>query len=461
MLPHKLARLLVARRRTVTATVAVSLALLTVLTATPASAKTAADVSPSSSSLPPSLPHRSWNGLALTPPMGFDTWQNYGTNNTQQDIVDAANMLVSTGLAKLGYNYVVVSEGWNTTYRDANGNLVADPDPTKFPKGIKWLANYVHSRGLKFGIYEDVGTMTCAGRAGMYGHYQQDMNQFASWGVDYLWEDGCNVPYDSYPEQTRAQVANKLWGQVAQAIRNTGRRIVNEDSAPADFLNYRTNEPEPGYEQVMARVAQYGNTFRIGSDIRDDWGSIVRNYQQDNAPNLASYAGPGHWSSPDFLLVGNQTAEQAGLTSTQEQSQLSLWAELASPLWFSVDPKHLSSDALRILSNKSVIAIDQDPLGAQGTIVQSGTNYDVLAKPLANGDVSVALFNRGSTPISIATTARTVGLRRSDEYVLDDLWTKKSTVSTNRIAATVEPGQVVLYRVSTDKGVKGGVKVGQ
>jgi alpha-galactosidase len=379
--------------------------------------------------------------------MGFDTWQYYTTDFNQQAIVDAADMLVKTGLNKRGYNYVTVSEGWNTESRDANGNLVAESD--RFPKGIAWLANYVHSKGLKFGIYGDIGTVTCAGRAGMFDHYQQDIDQFAAWGVDYIWLDACNVPFDKFPDLTNVQVEQNLYGQIADAIRKTGRPMVDEVSAPAYFIGDTTQ-----YPQAMAFSGRAGNLFRIGRDISDSWASILNNYADDTQPNIASYAGPGHWNSPDWLLVGNQTAEHV-LTPTQERSQFSLWAELAAPLLFSADPTKMSSGALETLSNSDVIAVDQDPLGAQGKIVQSGADYDVLAKPLANGDVAVTMFNHGSTTISIVTTAHTVGLRNSDEYVLRNLWTKTSTVTADRIPATVAPDQVVMYRVSPGKGQSG------
>lgn len=409
-------------------------ALLPVSVVTPA----AMAAGPTATAAPASVSGSSYNGLALTPPMGFNDWAGFGCNSQMNEslFTKTADAMANLGLNKLGYQYVNIDDCWMQHDRDANGNLQVDT--TRFPHGLAWLADYIHGKGLKFGLYEDAGYRTCQGAAGMYGHFPQDANLLASWGMDYLKLDYCNQPNDQYPGKTAGQVAETVYSQASQALLDTGRPIVFSESAPAYFCCSGTN-----FDYVMSWIGQHGNLWRYGSDISDNWASVIRNYTQDNTPGLSSYAGPGHWNDADMLEIGN-----GGLTATEEQSQFTLWSELASPLLLSTDLTKLSQAGLDIVGNKDVIAIDQDPLGAQGTIVQSGNNYDVLAKPLANGDMSVVLFNKGATAQTITTTAATAGFTGDPgAYIMTDLWNKKRTETAGVISANVPAHGATIYRV--------------
>ncbi|MFC0540267.1 NEW3 domain-containing protein [Kutzneria chonburiensis] len=376
----------------------------------------------------------SYNGLALTPPMGFNDWQHYRCDITEQTILSNATALVTTGLARHGYNYVNVDDCWMASQRDADGVLQANP--ATFPHGIGWLAGQVHRLGLKFGIYQDGGYRTCGGFPGMYGHIQQDADTFASWGVDFLKLDYCNQPTDQYPGDSPAQVAKIVYAEVSRALLSTHRPIVFSESAPAYFCC-----TGPNFTDIMSWVGDTGNLWRFGDDIQPSWSSILTNYREDNTPGLAAHAGPGRWNDADMLLAGT-----AGTTPTEQQSQFSLWAELASPLLLSADLGSLSPQTIAMLSNQDVLAVDQDPLGAQGTIVHSDADADVLAKPLANGDAAIALFNKSATARNISTSAGNAG-----GYRLTDLWSHQTTETTGTISADVPAHGVALYRVHRSK----------
>jgi alpha-galactosidase len=384
----------------------------------------------------------SYNGLALTPPMGFNDWAGFECDSSMNEtlFVDTANEIVKLGLNKLGYDYVNIDDCWMQATRDAQGNLQVDT--TRFPHGLKWLGDYIHSKGLKFGIYEDAGYETCQGAAGSYGHFAQDAKQFASWGVDYVKLDYCNQPLDQFPGKTQAQVAQIVYGEASQALLHSGRPMVFSESAPAYVCCSGAN-----FDNELSWISTTGNLWRFGSDIYDAWPSILTNFDQDNTPGLAALAGPGHWNDADMFEIGN-----GGLTLTEEQTQFTLWSEMASPLLLSTDLAKLSPAELAIVGNKDVIAVDQDPLGAQGTIVQSGSGYDVLAKPLEGGDVSVVLFNRGNTARTITTTASAVGLPTGAPYQLENLVSKQKTVSDGVISANLAPHATVIYRVHTNGG---------
>jgi alpha-galactosidase len=393
---------------------------------------------PADTWLPKPASYPSENGLALTPPMGFNDWAYYGCGISQKLFTGTADELVKTGLAGDGYRYVNLDDCWPAKNRNAQGRLAANP--TLFPQGLTWLGDYLHAKGLKFGIYEDAGTTTCAGLPGSWGHFAQDARTFASWGVDYLKLDGCNVP--SVSGRTAAQTYRSAYTKMSRALQGTGRPMIFSESAPAYF--YGT----PGFTKIMSWVGHEGDLWRFGSDIADNWASVLTNYRQDNSYHLARYAGPGHWNDPDMLEVNNP-----GLSHTEQASQFSLWAEMAAPLLISTDMSHLSRQALSILSNKAVIAVDQDPYGAQGTVVKTEGKVDVLAKPLADGDISVALFNMGNTSANPSISAHDAGFSISPQgYLLDNLWTHQVTETASAIAANVPPHGVVMYRVTPVHG---------
>lgn len=387
-----------------------------------------------------------WDGLALTPPMGYNNWSYFQCRINEQVILSQAKALVSTGLAKKGYNTITIDDCWMAKKRTADGTLVGDPQ--KFPHGMAWMGEQIHGLGLKYGIYEDAGVTTCGKFPGSWSFLQKDADTFAKWKVDYIKLDGCNVP--KVEGQTTEQTYQYAYKTFSDAILHSGRKMVFSESAPAYF-----EETPDDWYRVLGWVAKYGNLWREGRDIAlgqepgtNKWLSLNYNYRYN--AGLEKYAGPGHWNDPDFLLVGD-----SGLSKDEMQSQMSLWAVMAAPLISSTDLTQVSPSALAILGNEDVIAIDQDPAGVQGHIVQfrhdyrnNGNNYDVLAKPLANGDVAVVLYNASTTQKTIATTASLVGLKSGSSLKLKNLVTKAVTTSRDEIKATVPPHGSVIYRVS-------------
>ncbi|WP_438822073.1 cellulose binding domain-containing protein [Actinocrinis puniceicyclus] len=355
------------------------------------------------------------NGLALTPQMGFNDWNAYGCNVSESLIKATALAMHNDGMQAAGYQYVNIDDCWLTKSRNSAGQLV--PDPSKFPDGISGTASYVHSLGLKLGIYEDAGTATCAGYPGSLGHESTDANSFASWGVDYLKYDNCNN--NGISAQTR-------YTAMRDALAATGRNIL------FSLCNW-------GQENVWTWGANVGNSWRTTGDINASYSSMLSIFHSNVA--LASYAGPGHWNDPDMLEVGN------GMSATEQQSEFSLWSEMAAPLIAGTNIANASSATLGILTNKNVIAVDQDSLGRQATEVTGG-GLDVLAKPLANGDVAVALFNEGGSSATITTSAAAIGKSGASSYTLTNLWTGAITTTTGTISASVPSHGTVMYRVA-------------
>ncbi len=367
------------------------------------------------------------NGLALTPPMGWNDWNAYGCNVSEQLVEQTALAMHNDGMQAAGYQYVNIDDCWMASSRDASGNLVANS--SKFPDGIAAVAGYVHSLGLKLGIYEDAGTATCGGFPGSYGHEQQDANLFASWGVDYLKYDWCNVPFSSFAGQTHQQVAQTLYTRMHNALSATGRPIV------FSMCNGWDSSVQP-----WTWGAPVSNLWRTTSDIQANFASMLSNFHIN--VTLASFAGPGAWNDPDMLEIGN------GMSATENQSEFSLWAEMAAPLIEGSNLVAASSATLSILTNQAVIAVDQDSLGKQGTEVSSAGGLDVLAKPLANGDVSVALFNETGSAATISTTAAAIGKTGASSYTLTNLWTGASATTSAVISASVPAHGTVMYRVA-------------
>ncbi|WP_199273160.1 glycoside hydrolase family 27 protein [Streptomyces broussonetiae] len=368
------------------------------------------------------------NGLALTPQMGFNDWNAYGCNVSESLIKSTAQAMHTNGMQAAGYSYVNIDDCWMTHNRDSGGRLV--PDPAKFPDGIKGTADYVHALGLKLGIYEDSGTATCAGYPGSLGHETTDAQSFASWGVDYLKYDNCNNT--GVPAQTR-------YTSMRDALAATGRPIL------FSLCNW-------GQENVWTWGAGVGNSWRTTGDISPSYSSMLSIFHSN--VGLASYAGPGHWNDPDMLEIGN-----GSMTATENRSEFSLWAEMAAPLITGTNIASASSDTLSTLTNSRVIAVDQDPLGKQGTMVSSSGGLDVLAKPLANGDVSVALFNETGSTATITTTAAAIGKTGASAYTLTDLWSGASSTTSGTISASVPPHGTVMYRVAGGTTSGGGTSV--
>jgi alpha-galactosidase len=380
--------------------------------------------------------------LAPTPYMGWNTYYGVGGRFDEATIQSVADSLISSGLAQAGYRIVWLDFGWATGARDSNGHLVVDP--TQWPDGMAGLTAWLHQHGLQAGIYTDAGSSGCNGQGvGSYGHYQQDADAFAAWGFDAVKVDFCGAgqegldPRAEYPEFATALSNNASGRPMILNVCNfwTPGQINGTDPALAhsSWDNYQW---APAISQSWRTNTDIGFT----GNIQFQW--VLRNLEQDATHPEA--AGPGHWNDPDYL------GPQLGMTSTQAQSQFSMWAILAAPLILGSDPRTLSSATVSMLENPDVIAIDQDALGAQGTLIQRSGSGQVWAKPLANGDRAVALFNRGTSALQISTTVTAVGLPQAHGYKLQNLWTKTTTTisATGKIRALVQAQGVTLYRVS-------------
>jgi alpha-galactosidase len=364
------------------------------------------------------------NGLALVPPMGFNDWNAFGCDVSETLIKQTADLFVSSGLKAAGYTFVNIDDCWMTHDRDpGTGRLV--PDPVKFPSGISGVADYVHARGLKLGIYEDAGTATCAGFPGSLGHEQVDAQTFADWGVDYLKYDNCNNNTDG----SLADFVHR-YTAMGDALAATGRPIVYSVC-------------EWGQVDPWNWAGDIGNLWRTTGDIGDNFASML-SIVKANAP-LAPHAKPGAWNDPDMLEIGN-----GGMTDAEYRSHFSLWAIMAAPLLIGTDLRRATPATMNILLNRDVIAVDQDPLGKQGVEIAATGGHHVLAKPLAGGDVAVALFNETDRAAVLSTSAVTAGLPASRTgYTVTDLWNKRVTASAGTIAAGVPGHATAMFRVST------------
>lgn len=366
-------------------------------------------------------------GLALTPPMGFNNWNatHCRADFDESMVKGIADIFVAKGLKDAGYEYVNLDDCWALPQRDANGKLV--PDPKRFPGGIKAVADYVHSKGLKLGIYTSAGTKTCnsAGFPGALGHERSDAQQFADWGVDYLKYDNCN---NQGVDAKQRYIAMR--DALKAASETTGRPIVYS------ICEWGENKP-------WEWAADVGHLWRTTGDISDNWGSMLSIMKQ-NLP-LAQHAGPGRWNDPDMLEVGN-----GGMTATEYRSHFSMWSIMAAPLLIGSDLRKVSPETFEILGNKEVIAVDQDPLGKQGKVISTEGGRWVVAKEMKDGSRAIALFNETGSTKTISTTAKAVGLPAADGYSLRDLWKHESYNVAGTISATVPAHGTVLVRVAAD-----------
>jgi alpha-galactosidase len=380
------------------------------------------------------------NGLAQTPYLGWNTYYGLGSAFNEQTIKSVADSMVTSGLKAAGYQYVWIDGGWWPGTRDAGGNITVSA--TQWPDGMRAVADYIHSKGLKAGIYTDAGTNGCGGaHQGSYGHYQQDVNQFAAWGYDAVKVDFCGGTQQQLDPAT-------AYGQFRDAL------LHNSSNRPMLFNicnPFQPGEYSPGYPPYDRSVYNSysfgpttGNSWRTDTDIgfvhSVQFSDVLRNLDADAAHPEA--AGPGHWNDPDYL------GPELGMTSAEAQSQFSMWSMVAAPLIVGSDIRSLSPQTLAMLTNPEVLAVDQDPLGAQGTAIATTGDAQVWVKRLANGDRAVALLNRGTTPLTISTDAGAVGMPNASSYQLRDLWQHTSTETAGRIAANVAPHSTVLYRVS-------------
>jgi alpha-galactosidase len=365
------------------------------------------------------------NGLARTPPMGWNSWNKFACKGLNEKVVrETADAMASNGMKDAGYQFVIIDDCWQTG-RDAAGNIVADAE--RFPSGIKALADYIHGKGLKFGIYTDAGTMTCAKRPGSIGHEYQDAKQYANWGVDYLKEDWCNT----------------LPGQNSESSYTLMRNALAESGRPIVFSICEWGSTKP-----WLWAGPVGNLWRATPDIQDcweckrDWGGGGVTQILDLMNGLESYSGPGHWNDPDMLEVGN-----GGMTKDEYRAHFSMWAMFSAPLLAGNDISNMTPDTKEILLNKEVIAIDQDSLGQQGRRVKKTGDLEVWSKQLQDGGRAVALLNRGPAAARISVAWTDIGYPDAVSASVRDLWAAKESTAKGSYSAEVPSHGVVMVRI--------------
>ena len=357
------------------------------------------------------------NGLARTPPMGWNSWNKFACNVSEQLIKEIADAMVASGMKKAGYQYVNIDDCWQVS-RDSAGNIVADP--IRFPGGMKALADYVHAKGLKLGIYTDAGTMTCEKRPGSLDHELQDAKTYAAWGVDYVKIDWCH---------TEGLDPQKQYAKFRDALAECGRPIV------FSICNWGRNQP-------WTWGPATGNLWRTTGDIKDNWASVLKILDNPSQQH-AEAAGPGGWNDPDMLEVGN-----GKMSDAEYRSHFSLWAMMAAPLIAGNDLRSMSQATKDILMNAEVIAIDQDGAGKQGTRIRTEGGLEVCAKPLKQkGAIAVLLFNRGEAAADISANWGEVGLP-SGKAKVRDLWAHADRgVFTDSFKANVPPHGAVMFKL--------------
>jgi alpha-galactosidase len=364
--------------------------------------------------------------IAKTPPMGWNSWNKYGCNVSEALIIGMADAMFSSGMKDAGYEYVVIDDCWQVS-RDENGEIVIDKE--RFPHGMKYLADYIHSKGLKFGIYSCAGTLTCAGRPGGRGHEYQDALTYAGWGVDYLKYDWCN---------TGTQEAKSSYSTMRDALYAAHRPIV------FSICEWGSNKP-------WEWAGTVGNLWRTTGDISDSWNSMIEIFSMQK--DLARYAGPGHWNDPDMLEVGN-----GGMTTEEYRTHFSLWCLLAAPLLAGNDLQNMSAETKSILMNKEIIALNQDSLGRQAFCWRDNGNYQIWMKMLGGNEKAVCLLNSSDekktvlVDFSLLAQARAArwaigAAPKLENYTVRDLWDHKDLVlKESSIYIDILPHSVKVYR---------------
>ncbi|XP_057774037.1 alpha-galactosidase 1-like [Salvia miltiorrhiza] len=357
------------------------------------------------------------NGLASTPPMGWNSWNHFNCMIDEKIIKQTADALVATGLAKLGYNYVNIDDCWAELNRDSKGVLV--PKKSTFPSGMKALSDYVHTKGLKLGIYSDAGFYTCSKKMpGSLGHEEIDAKSFASWGIDYLKYDNCNNggirPTLRYPVMTRALI-------------NAGRPIF--------FSLCEWGDLHPALWGYTV-----GNSWRTTNDISDTWDSMISRADQNEV--YADYARPGGWNDPDMLEVGN-----GGMSKNECIVHFSIWAISKAPLLIGCDVRNISKDTMEIIANKEVIALNQDKLGVQAKKVRMEGDWEVWSGPLSQYRIAVLLLNRGPVRTEITAHWDDIGIAPTTSVQARDLWEHKTlnTRFTGNLTATIDSHGCKLF----------------
>ncbi|XP_045452538.1 alpha-N-acetylgalactosaminidase-like [Melitaea cinxia] len=375
------------------------------------------------------------NGLALTPPMGWLTWQRFRCITDCEKYPDecisealikrTADIMLDEGYLEAGYNYVGIDDCWLEKERDDNGRLV--PDRNRFPNGMKAVADYLHEKGFKFALYQDYGNKTCMGYPGVLDHEETDIQSFVDWDVDYIKLDGCYVDTakmdDGYP----------YFGKL---LNQSGRPMVYSCSWPA-------YQKKPDY----ASISHHCNLWRNWDDIQDSWSSLskIMNWFAENQDDFAKYARPGQWNDPDMLLVGN-----FGLSLDQAKVQMAVWSVLAAPLLMSVDLKTIRPEFKEVLLNKDIIAIDQDSLGKQGLRVWNKSNCEIWNRKLSDGSYAIAFVNKrdDGTPYAVKVSFDTMRIPKQT-YEVQDLYKEEQPRSVGPevdFETRINPSGVKFYK---------------
>lgn len=378
---------------------------------------------------------------AQTPPMGWMSWNLFEGNISEQSVKEITDALISSGMYEAGYEYVIIDDLWQGG-RGADGKLF--PDPEKFPNGMKALADYVHSKGLKLGIYTDVAEFTCAGKVGSLNYEEVDAKTFADWGMDYVKVDYCGAPKD-------LQTAIKRYTKMAKAIEISGRDMV--------FAICEWGQRSPWLWGAEAG----GQLWRTTWDLRDTWehgdfyaGKAGIMEVLDRQADLSKYAGPGQWNDPDMLMVGlygkgssSSANGAAGCTDREYQSQMSLWSLLSAPLLACNDIRTMNAETKRIFTNKEVISINQDALGTQAKRLFKKGTIEIWGKQLADGDWAVGLLNRDDEKEQTISIDLQL-LKIEGGVEIRDLWEHKSMGDfEDSFSLEVAPHEVKLVRIST------------
>jgi alpha-galactosidase len=371
--------------------------------------------------------------------MGWNSWNRFGCDVDEELIRETADAMVASGMKDAGYEYVVIDDCWHGE-RDEHGSL--RPDPERFPSGIKALADYVHARGLKLGIYSDAGWKTCGGRPGSRGREYQDAATFASWGVDYLKYDWCD---------TEGLAARGAYLTMREALAAAGRPVV------LSICEWGDNQPwewAPGIGHLWRTTGDITACFDCVVDhgTWKSWGVLQILDKQDG---LRTHAGPDRWNDPDMLEVGN------GMSVAEDRAHFSLWAMLAAPLIAGNDLRDMTPETHAILTNREVVAVDQDPLGVQGFRHRASGDLEVWARPLAGGDWAVVFLNRGTAPLTVRFDWRSESIedslshRRLDtgttNYTIRNLWAGTEHGDTVApVEAEIPPHDVLMLRLAAD-----------
>ncbi len=377
-------------------------------------------------------------GLALTPPMGWNSWNKFACIVDERLVREIADAMVSSGMKDAGYSYINIDDCWHGE-RDSLGFI--HPDPRRFPSGMKALADYVHSKGLKLGLYSDAGSMTCGGRPGSRGYEFQDALSYASWGVDYLKYDWCNT------EGLKAEGAYKT---MAAALKKAGRPIV------LSICEWGTDMPWQWAASVGHLWRTTGDIFNCFDCIEDhgSWKSWGVMQILDKQEGLRKYAGPGHWNDPDMLEIGN-----GKLTPGEDRAHFSMWAMIAAPLIAGNDLRNMTRETISVLTNRDVIEVNQDSLGIQGFKHSMKDSVETWCKPLKGGDWAVGFLNHGKQEArvnfdwnreSITDDLSGAQLDASrKEYKLKNLWTGRNSGSTRKkLSAIIPPHDILMFRLS-------------